>query len=91
MDCVMAINKLPTDKRYVVLKSDKYCAAALVCLSLAIFFLSVVVFTLNPYTIWGILSVCIGVLLVICTIILFALYSHYLKEEERQQAIRRPL
>ncbi len=87
----MAINKFPTDRRYVLLKSDKYCAAALVCLSLAIFFLSVVVFTVTPYTIWGILSVCIGILLVICTIILFALYSHYLREEERHQSSRKPL
>lgn len=77
------MNKLPVDNRYVLQKSDKYCAAALVGLSLSIFFLSVVVFTVNPASIIGIISTCIGVLLMLGTILLFALYNHSLKEEER--------
>ena len=76
------MKKLPIDNRYVLQPSDKYCAAALVCLSLAIFVLSVVEFLVNPSSIAGIVVAGIGVVLMFCTIFLFARYSHALKEEE---------
>lgn len=63
--------------------SDKYCAAALVCLTLAIFFLSVLVFTFNPLTPAGILVTGIGVLLMIGCIFFFLRYRHALKQEEQ--------
>ncbi|HEX6553658.1 MAG TPA: hypothetical protein VF026_12910 [Ktedonobacteraceae bacterium] len=80
------MNKLPIDNRYVLQTSDKYCAAALVCLSLAIFVLSVVEFLVNPSSVAGIVIACIGVLLMCCTIYFFARYNHALKEEERSRS-----
>jgi hypothetical protein len=76
------MNKLPVDSRYVLRTSDKYCAAALVGLSLAIFVLSVVEFLVLPSSPPGIVFACIGVLLMCCTIFFFARYRHALKEEE---------
>ena len=80
------MNKLPVDNRYVLQTSDKYCAAALVCLSLAIFVLSVLEFLVSPASIFGIVVACIGVLLMCCTIYFFARYNHALKEEERSRS-----
>lgn len=81
-DDTMGMNKLPIDRRYVLRASDKYCAAALVCLSLAIFVLSVVEFLVNPASPPGIVFASIGVLLMCCTIFFFARYRHALIEEE---------
>jgi len=78
----MSMNKLPIDRRYVLQTSDKYCAAALVCLSLALFVLSVLEFLVNPSSPPGIVFACIGVLLIGCTIFFFARYRHALIEEE---------
>jgi hypothetical protein len=80
------MNKLPIDNRYVLQASDKYCAAALVCLSLAIFVLSAVEFLVNPSSLPGIVIACIGVLLMCCTIFLFSRYDHALKEEEQSRS-----
>jgi hypothetical protein len=76
------MKKSPIDNRYVLQPSDKYCAAALACFSLAIFVLSVVEFQVYPSSIAGIVVGCIGVLLMLCTIFLFIRYSHALKKEE---------
>lgn len=76
------MNKLPIDNWYVLQTSDKYCAAALVCLSLVIFVLSVPEFLFNPSSVFGIAVACIGVLLMCCTIFFFARYKHALKKEE---------
>lgn len=76
------MDKLPLDNQYVLEPSDKYCAAALVCLSLAIFVLSVVEFMVGPSSIAGIVVAAIGVLLMFCTIFFFVRYSHALKAEE---------
>ena len=78
----MTTNKASTNEISNIQKADRYCAAALVFLSLAIFFLSTVVFTVNPLSILGILATCIGVILMVCCITCFALYNHYLKKEE---------
>ena len=63
-------------------KSERYCIAALILLTLAIVFLSVLVFSLSPLTILGVLAACLGVVFMIGCIICFAFYSHYLKKEE---------
>lgn len=76
------MDKFPIDRRYVLRRSDKYCAAALVCLSLAIFVLSVVEFVVNPSSPPGIAFAGIGVLLMFITIFFFARYRHALIEEE---------
>jgi uncharacterized membrane protein len=76
------MNKLPIDRRYVLQRSDKYCAAALVCLSLAIFVLSVPEFLVKPDSPPGIIFACIGVLLMFGTIFFFARYRQALKAEE---------
>ncbi len=78
----MTTNNASTNENSNIQKSDRYCTAALVFLSLAIFFLSAVVFTVNPLSILGILATCIGVILMVCCITCFALYNHYLKKEE---------
>ncbi|HEY4388463.1 MAG TPA: hypothetical protein VGN34_28770 [Ktedonobacteraceae bacterium] len=68
---------------YMVHKSDKYCAIALISLTLALFFLSVLVFTFAPMTLLGILSTAIGILLMIVCIVSFAFYHHAIKQEKR--------
>lgn len=78
---MIAMDRLPVDKRSVLQKSDKYCAAALICLSLTIFMLSVVEFLVNPSSVAGVVVACTGVVLMSCTIFLFARYSQALKEE----------
>ncbi|GCE22528.1 hypothetical protein [Dictyobacter kobayashii] len=64
--------------------SDRYCIAAIIFFSLAIFFLSVVVFIFNPQTILGMLATGVGILLMLGCIFCFARYSHYLKKEEEK-------
>lgn len=76
------VNSAP-QKSENIQKSERYCIAALILLCLAIFFLSVVVFTLNPLTIFGIIAAAIGVLLMFGCIYCFARYNHYLNEEEK--------
>jgi positive regulator of sigma E activity len=81
------MQKIPIDKQFVLQTSDKYCAAALICLSVAIFTLSVPEFLVNPATAFGIVIACIGVLLMGCTIYLLARYNRALKkEQERRQS-----
>jgi uncharacterized membrane protein YqjE len=63
-------------------KANRYCSAALIFFSLAIFFLSVVLFTFNPTTTLGILTLSIGVLLMLGCIFCLTRYSHYLKKAE---------
>jgi L-asparagine transporter-like permease len=82
----MTTGNSSTPKSANIQKSERYCIAALIFLTLAIVFLSVVVFTLSPLSIWGILATCLGVILMICCIVCFALYSHYLKKEEESVA-----
>ncbi len=78
----MKMNTSSTSKSSYIQKSERYCVAALVLLTLAIFFLSVMTFSLNPLSPLGMLSVWIGVILMIGCIVSFALYNHYLKKEE---------
>ncbi|HEX4207530.1 MAG TPA: hypothetical protein VHZ51_25690 [Ktedonobacteraceae bacterium] len=66
-------------------KSDRYCGAALILLTLGIFFLSVMVFSFNPQSPLGILSACIGVLLTLGSILCFVLYNRALKQEAQQE------
>ncbi|HTK10428.1 MAG TPA: hypothetical protein VL485_24870 [Ktedonobacteraceae bacterium] len=68
---------------YMVHQSDKYCAIALISLTMALFFLSVLVFTFAPTTLLGILSIGIGVLLMIVCIVSFAFYHRAIKQEEK--------
>lgn len=67
-------------------QSDKDCALALLCLFLAIFFLSVVAFTFFPTTPLGLAVVCVGVLCMLGCIFFFARYDHSLKREQQQES-----
>jgi hypothetical protein len=73
-------------QRYFPQQSDKDCALALLCLFLAIFFLSVVAFTFSPATPLGLAMVCVGVLCMFGCIFFFARYHHSLKLEEKQES-----
>lgn len=77
----MASNNSFTASSYMR-KSEQYCAAALVLLTLAIVFLSIIVFTFSPLSVAGIIATCIGVILVFGCIVCFALYNYYLKKAE---------
>lgn len=68
-----------------VQKADKYCIAALLSLSFALFILSVGVFLVNPVGIIGIVSTCIGVACSLLSMLFFALYNHYLRLAEADQ------
>jgi uncharacterized membrane protein len=72
------------ENKYLPGTSDRYCVAALICLSVTIFFLSIVVFTVNPLSILGILAICIGIILMLGCIFCFARYSYWLKQEQRK-------
>lgn len=74
----------PPDERFTFSRSEKYCGAALWCFCGAIFLLSIVAFTLNPTSLPGLLSIALGILLMLATIILFIGYSRESKKEERQ-------
>ena len=63
-------------------KANKYCIAALVSLSLALFVLTVGVFLLGPTSFVGILSTCVGVICALLCSLFFTLYSHYLRLAE---------
>ncbi len=76
------MNNSPFNDNKSLQPSDRYCIGAIVFLCLAMFFLSVVVFTVSPLTILGIISTCIGVLLMLGCIVCFVLYSRALKKEE---------
>ncbi len=81
------MKKLPIDNRYILQKSDKYCAAALIFLSMAIFMFSVPEFIISPASALGIVIASIGVLLMGGTIYSFVRYAHASKQEqERNQS-----
>ena len=65
-------------------KANKYCIAALVALCLALFILSVGVFLLNPLSIIGIISTCLGVACSLLYILFLVLYSHYIRLAEKE-------
>lgn len=73
--------RLPEEHTYLPRQSDKYCAAALICLTLALLFLSIIVFTFGPTTVLGLLASGIGVLFMFGCIILFVRYQQVLKQE----------
>jgi heme/copper-type cytochrome/quinol oxidase subunit 4 len=74
--------KVPTSESTNLRRSERYLVAALVSFSLAIVVLSVVLFSLNPQSVAGIIAVCCGVILMIVCITCFVLYNHFLKKEE---------
>lgn len=78
----MSLQKGENKQASPIQRSESYCAAALVFFSLAIFFLSVVAFSFNPLSLLGGVAIGIGVFLMLCCIVCFILYNHYLKEEE---------
>ena len=84
MNGTSEMKKLPIDNLYVLQRSDKYCAAALVCLSIAIFVFSVPEFIISPASILGIAIACIGVLIMGGTIYFFARYAYALKQEQER-------
>lgn len=76
------MSKSPVVNRFAPQKSEQYCALAIICLSGALLVLAVGVFISGPVSIIGIISLCIGIALMVCCIVFFALYNHYLKQEE---------
>lgn len=66
-------------------KANRYCIAALLSLSAALFILSVGVFLLNPVSVVGIVSTGLGVACALLYILFFVLYSHYLRQAEKDQ------
>lgn len=65
-------------------QSDKHCAAALLCLIGALFFLSVVVFTFIPTSPAGLVSTALGALSMFGCIFFFVRYHTSLKREKRE-------
>lgn len=63
-------------------KSDRACVLALLFFCLSIFFLSVVLFTFNPLTWAGALIIGVGLLFLLCCIVSFVRYGHFLKKAE---------
>jgi hypothetical protein len=78
------MKKLPIDNRYILQRSDKYCAAALVCLSIAIFMFSVLEFLISPASVFGIVIASLGVLLMCGTIYFFVRCALALKHEQER-------
>ncbi len=64
-------------------KANKYCIAALISLSIALAVLSVGVFLTYPISVVGFLSTCIGIVCTLLSILFFALYSHYLRQQKQ--------
>lgn len=82
----MTAKNLPPDDIFSLQKPDRYCAIALSSLSLAIFMLSVVVFTLYPLPILGSIAIVLGITCMCYSILNFIFYSRALREEEKSQA-----
>ena len=66
-------------------KANRYCIAALLALSFALFILSVGVFLVSPVSVVGIVSTFVGVACALLCMLFFALYSHYLHLAEKEQ------
>lgn len=71
-------------QHYLPQRSDSNCAAALLCLILATFLLSVVVFTFAPMTAAGLVSTALGAFCMFGCICFFVRYRSCLKREEQQ-------
>lgn len=71
-------------QHYLPQQSDRNCAAALLCLILALFFLSVVVFTFMPTSPAGLVSTTLGTLSMVGCIVFFARYHASIKREKRR-------
>jgi lipopolysaccharide export LptBFGC system permease protein LptF len=77
------MSKTPIQTKSAFQKSNRYSAAALVCLSLALLCLGIGVFITGPRSVAAIVFLCIGLLFVLCYIICFVLYSSYSHKEQR--------
>jgi hypothetical protein len=68
----------------IMLKANRYCAGAIVCLSIALFIFGIGPFIYKPGSVLGIVSLCIGSVFVLSCYILFALYGRYSRQAEQQ-------
>src|SRR2546423_6607786 len=60
-------------------RANRYCIAALIALSFALFVLTACVFLANPTSVIGIVFTCVGVVCALLSMLFFALYSFNLR------------
>lgn len=65
-------------------KANRYCASALIALSLALVALTIGVFLIFPTSVAGIFSTCLGIICMFLCILFFTLYSRNLREAEKR-------
>ena len=70
----------------IMQKANRYCAGALICLSVALLIFSVGPFVYQPASVLGIVSLCLGAIFVLGSYVLFALYGRFSKQAEQKQA-----
>ena len=66
-------------------KANRYCAFALVCMSVALACYSVLAFVISPASILGIIAIIAGVLFMGGACVCFALFAHYMNKGEPHQ------
>jgi putative Mn2+ efflux pump MntP len=81
----MSVSTSSQKKEEATRKANRYCASALIALSLALGALSVGVFLIYPTSAVGIASTFLGIVCMLLCILFFALYSRNLREAEKLQ------
>ena len=69
----------------IMQKANRYCAYAIACLSVALLIFGIGPFVYKPASVLGIVSLGIGAVFVLGTIVFFARYARFSKEAEHTQ------
>ncbi len=69
----------------IIQKANRYCAYAVVCLSVALLIFGVGPFAYKPVSVLGIASLCVGFVFAIGSFVFFGLYGRSSKDVEQKE------